>query len=367
MKIVQLITRPQRRGAEIFAVQLAERLRILGHEVVLISLFQGPGGLEFSGKWIKLDLVPTGKLDWKGFRQLAKILDQISPDLVQCNASDTLRYGALAKWFSRSPFKLIYRNANQMSHFLDSTLKKWWNALLIRQVDGVASVSELSKVDFLKTFPFKRKIEVLPVGIDLEELDSKSSQPLPIEISKPYFINLGGWVKEKNQQDLLQIFGKLRQSIKHSPCLLLVGKGPEKSALQELTQTLKIGDSVHFVPSQSNPFSILKHAKALVLTPNAEGLPAVILEAMYLGIPVIAYDVGGISELIQTGKTGWLVPKGDQKGFHDALLECLDMPDNELRKITNSAKFLMETRYELSGIAMAFENFYKKLIKDQSF
>lgn len=364
MKIVQVITRPQRRGAEIFAVQLAERLLILGHEVVLISLFQGPGGLDFSGKWIKLDLVPTGKLDWKGFRQLAKILDQISPDLVQCNASDTLRYGALVKWFSRSPFKLIYRNANQMSHFLDSTLKKWWNALLIRQVDGIASVSELSKADFLKTFPFNHRIEVLPIGIDLEELEKKSNLPLPIETQRPFLLNLGGWVKEKNQQDLLRIFKRLRQTLEHCPSLLLVGEGPEKAVLQELVQALNIPDSVHFVPSQPNPFSILKQAKALVLTPNAEGLPAVILEAMYLGIPVIAYDVGGISEVIQTGKTGWLVPKGDQKGFRYALLECLAMPQSEIEKITDSAKALVESKYDLSEILKSFENFYKKLIKD---
>lgn len=56
MRIVQLITRPQRRGAEIFAIQLAESLLKMGHKVIVVSLLEGEGEIQYSGKWMALDL-----------------------------------------------------------------------------------------------------------------------------------------------------------------------------------------------------------------------------------------------------------------------------------------------------------------------
>src|SRR5688572_12946401 len=106
MRIVQVITRPQRRGAEIFALQFSERLLLMGHEVTVISMFEGEEGLKFSGNWIRLDLERMRKIDLAGFRILAKALERIGPELVQANASETLRMMVGARQFFKRNYRL---------------------------------------------------------------------------------------------------------------------------------------------------------------------------------------------------------------------------------------------------------------------
>ena len=83
---------------------------------------------------------------------------------------------------------------------------------------------------------------------------------------------------------------------------------------------------------------MLSGAKALVMPSKIEGLPAVILEAMYCRIPVIAYEVGGIGEVLQRKETGWAVPAGDRLAFEAAVLDCLNLPAIELERLPNQQK-----------------------------
>lgn len=362
MKIVQLITRPQRRGAEIFAMQLSEHLVLMGHQVIVISIFEGTGGLCFSGEWIKLDWKKSGNLNLAPYRKFSKIIDKLAPDLVQANASETLRFGAFGKLLGRGDFKLVYRNANQISHFINSGLKRIWNQFLIKQIDGVASVSGISKADFLHVFSYSKSIGVLPIGIDPKELDLKSKAEKIKDLPSSYILNLGGLVPEKNQESLLRIFAKLNAKDFLDLKLVLVGEGTEKERLLALCQSLKIDDKVFFLPNQENPFPILAGAKALALSPQAEGLPAVILEAMCLKVPVISYGVGGIPEVLTT-TTGFCIPPNEEPLFLKELQSLLSSPSNQIDSITESAHDLVLSHYSLSKISKKFEAFYFSLTK----
>ena len=360
MRIVQLITRPQRRGAEIFAVQLAEELVNLGHEVWVIAILTGPGGLDYSRGIITLNLVAKRRIDFYGFNLLANKLNEIKPDLVQANAADTLRYGVAAKFLSNHPFKLVYRNANTISGFIKNKPQQLYNRLLHAKVNGVISVSEHSKQDYQKLFKAK-SIQTIPIGIKPNEIDNELGQS-ESAIQGDYLLFIGSLVPEKDPLSLLSIFKNVLQKY---PDLKLVylGSGPLKEELESKILNHGLAESVILIPNQKNIFPILTRAKALLMPSKIEGLPGVILEAMYCHVPVIAYAVGGIPEILISNQTGWLIKAGHSKKFEEAIGEVLNATTEEIDKITTSAKEFVLKNYQIDQIAKKFESFYFQIIK----
>lgn len=353
-----MITRPQRRGAEIFAAQLGEQLMELGHEVILISLFRSDQNPAFRGTFIQLDLPFRGKLDLQGFYILSKLFREINPDIVQANASDTLRMAVGARYFFKGHYQLVYRNANQISEFINGSIQKKWIQFLLSKVDAVVSVSEASKKDLLQTFLFPKPIEVIPIGIDQLGINTKLKTKLT-DLPTPYLIQIGGLVDEKDPLGMVDIFHQIENSNLN---LIFIGSGVLETSLRNHISELGLESKVQILSNQENIFPYLKKAKALVMPSKIEGLPGVILEAMYCQIPVVAYDVGGISEVIQTGKTGWLIPAGDKEKFAQAIESVLAVEPNELDQITENGKKLVLEKYTLEKVAIQFEEFYKNLL-----
>ncbi|EAZ82460.1 glycosyltransferase [Algoriphagus machipongonensis] len=360
MRIIQLITRPQRRGAEIFAVQLAECLKIRGHELWVISLLEGPGGLSFSEGLIKMDFKNRPKLDYEGYKELAATIKKIKPDIIQANASDTLRYAVGAKYLCSSKFKLVYRNANMISSFIRGKSQLYFNKILHSNVDAVISVSENSRLDYQKLFK-PNMITSIPIGIDPKEIDKKLLQEM-FQIDKDYLLFVGSLVPEKDPLGLLKIYSEV---LKTYPKINLVylGSGPLRKHLESEIAVLGLTKSVQIIPNQKNIFPILSKAKALVMASKIEGLPSVILEAMYCEIPVIAYRVGGIPEVLKNGGTGWSVNVGDQTSFENSILDVMNLNKDALETITQKAKDQVLENYQNIDLFKKFEVFYENLLQ----
>jgi glycosyltransferase involved in cell wall biosynthesis len=356
LKILQLIQKPQLRGAEVFASQLSTQLSAIGHDVHLVSLLSGQQELPFSGKRVQLNRSLSQRfIDVKGWKALAQYIKDFNPDVVQANAGDTLKYAVLSKLFFRLNAPIIFRNASVISRYIKSPWVKRWNARLFRHVDFVVSVTEESRRDFLKLFPFMQdRIQVIPIGIDLNPLPSD-----PIK-SEPYIIHIGGFTFEKNHTRLLHIFKMINE--KHPQLSLwLVGDGPLRKQVEQQCSEMGLKSVVRFLGFQREVMPLIQSAKMLLLPSIIEGLPGVLLESMYCKTPVVAYDVGGISEIVKKGKTGWLVDKDDEDGFVKAVEEVLFCSPEELKRITNQAYQQVIEQYDNKVIAKRFEEVYGQL------
>ena len=107
--------------------------------------------------------------DLCNYKKLASFIKQGQYYIVQANAGDTLKYASLSKKIFSWNAKLVFRNANKISFFLTSNVKKKLNAWLMKEVDYVASVSDECTEDFKKMFPnFKDQIASLPIGVNLQ-------------------------------------------------------------------------------------------------------------------------------------------------------------------------------------------------------
>jgi glycosyltransferase involved in cell wall biosynthesis len=109
--------------------------------------------------------------------------------------------------------------------------------------------------------------------------------------------------------------------------LVIVGDGPLRASLEREAAHLGIGKRVFFLGFRADVPALMIQSELLVHPSLSEGLPNVILEAMALGLPVIATAAGGIPELIRDGETGLIVPAADVEALASAMLRLIDHPE----------------------------------------
>jgi glycosyltransferase involved in cell wall biosynthesis len=125
--------------------------------------------------------------------------------------------------------------------------------------------------------------------------------------------------------------------------------------MEEDVRQLDLIDSVKFYEGVRNPLPYISAADILVLPSNIEGLPAVLLEAMFCKTPVVAYNVGGISEIVNA-QTGSLIEKDDEDNFVNAVLETSGNPDFEQ---IETAHMMVVKDYMNEEIAKKFVEVYE--------
>ena len=359
MTILQLVQKPQLRGAEMFASQLATHINENGHRAILVFVFPGSAPLPFTGEIKHLNGSPKKRLwDVNAWRNLAQLIKEEKPDVIQANAGDTLKYAVLSKLFFKWKQPIVFRNASTISLYIKSLPAKLLNGFFFKHASKIVSVSNTSATDFAKLFPkYRSRIVTVPIGIE-EADDANNTNPLQ-GIQQPALVHVGGFSFEKNHIRLIEIFEGIRKK-RPNASLHLVGSGPLKAQIEELVKQKGLEQSVRFYGFRNDAMQFIKNADVLLLPSIIEGLPGVILEAFYCKTPVVAYNVGGIGEVVINDKTGRLVPKGNEEAFVDNVLAALDnTPDNQ--QMIRNAWQLVTGEYLNTVIAKKFLDVYKSV------
>jgi len=174
------------------------------------------------------------------------------------------------------------------------------------------------------------RVEVVYNGVDFDRLDSTADpaetarlrQELGIPPGAPV---LGGVYRVSEEKRPLLWLDVAAAVARHHEAVHFVvcGDGPMRDEMGKYAATLGIGDRVHLPGAQSNIGSWFKMMDVVMLTSRHEGLPNVLLEAQSMGIPVVAPDVGGISEVVEQGVTGWTVRDADAGSLAERVLHCM--------------------------------------------
>jgi glycosyltransferase involved in cell wall biosynthesis len=172
----------------------------------------------------------------------------------------------------------------------------------------------------------------------------------PVDPKKVTLLNVGRLSPEKGQDLLLEAMAPLAQ---RHPGLTLqfAGTGPEEARLRALAQSLGIGDRVRFLGYIHDMPSLYADVDLLVQSSLTEGLPNVIVEAAYLRVPILATRVGGTDEVVEHGKSGWLIPAGDVNAIRAGLESFLGntpsfvaMGESAQRRIVEGFSIAVRTR-----------------------
>jgi glycosyltransferase involved in cell wall biosynthesis len=225
----------------------------------------------------------------------------------------------------------------------------------------LVATTKKAKIAFSK-FIKPEKIVVIPLGVDTDRF-APSKTPVNGDVIKILFA--GALIKRKGVDYLLKAVSKLRkQGIKVK--LEIIGDGPQKAYLEELSRLLHINDQVTFLGSMLHQELIRHYQKCdIVCFPSlSDPFPSVPLEGMSCGKPVIVTSVCGVTEYIEHGKTGFIVPPppADVDSLFNAILTFIESEDLR-KKIGLNARSLVESKFSWDKISEQYYEVYKTVVQ----
>jgi glycosyltransferase involved in cell wall biosynthesis len=158
-------------------------------------------------------------------------------------------------------------------------------------------------------------------------LRARTRAALGLEENEKAVLIIGRLSLEKSHVLLVEAVSRLRELLPQTPVrLLIVGEGPERSAIEQAAQSLGISDKVHFTGYTRDVLPYYAAADLAVLASLSEGSPNALLEAMVARVPVVATSVGGIPEIVHDRQSALLVPPADVAALTAALAQALGDP-----------------------------------------
>ncbi len=172
---------------------------------------------------------------------------------------------------------------------------------------------------------------------------------------------IGRFSIEKGVDRAIKTFAQLRTQYPNAE-LHLIGDGPQRAYLEALADQLEISQAVRFWGWQTQAQRFYEMMDVLLLPSHTEGLPNVVLEAMAMGVPVAATDVGGVSDLLDHGRCGVILSQ-DESTWPDRLSYLLDSARRR-SQIARVARARIENRYTFTQRMAKVFSVYQQVMND---
>jgi glycosyltransferase involved in cell wall biosynthesis len=333
-RVLYVVTRGERGGAQAHVLDLAMGMRekfevdvATGEEGFLADACRERGIPVHILDHLRREIEPLK--DARGVKELIEIMRRLEPDLVHAHTFKAGFLGRFAAKYSKIPS--VY--TVHMWPFGDAVPLTWrvvapvCERLAARWCDRIVTVSELGARSAAQ-YRIGGASQVVPIlnGITDHPGRAQLIHDRPLSCTM-----VARFTEFKDHGVLLRAFAKVPGEAR----LKLVGDGSTLAAVKKLAGDLGIRERVEFKGARGDVPEILAQTDVFVLASKTETLPISILEAMRAGLPVIASDVGGISEEVVDGETGLLVTAGSVEELSRALKRLL--ADRQLRVAMGSA------------------------------
>ena len=343
MKLLQVIPYFCFGGAETMCENLTYALRELGHDVVVVSLFDErteiSSRMEAAGVCIRYLSKKPG-LDVSVVPKLTKIFREERPDVVHTHLNVILYAVMAARLAGGIPCVHTVHNVAKVEAegTAQAILNRFyyhrgWSVPVALSPEVQRTVTEFYGLD---------RVPVIFNGVNLHRCIPKTDYGLGDTVS---LLHIGRFDEQKNHAGLLQAFAKLLKTHPNC-CLNLLGDGHLRTEMENYARELGIGHAVHFLGNQADVHPYLHDADMFLLPSKYEGMPMTIIEAMGTGLPIVASRVGGVPDMLRDGESG-LLTGCDPDEVCTACERLIDSED--LRRtlgqnaLADSARFSAET------------------------
>ena len=229
----------------------------------------------------------------------------------------------------------------------------------IEQSDGVTSVSDYLKRRTVEVFGIESEIRVVTnfVNCDIYRPDRDRCPAIPgVPDGAKVLIHLSNFRPVKRVLDCVRILARVRRE--SNAHLVLVGDGPECGPAEQLVHELGLVPHVTFLGKQSHVERIIPRADVLLLPSELESFGLAALEAMACGVPPVATNVGGVSELITHGEDGYLEAVGDVEAQADRVVGLIS--DKALHeRMRDAARLTALTRFCSALVIPQYIQYYE--------
>ncbi len=309
-------------GGEQWMLTCGCQLGLRGHRIVFI----GRAGSVFLQRcseagFLTLPLNIGSDFGLANVVRLARFFREHRVDVLIANFNKDVRLGGLAARYA-GVSRVLARNG------LPIVQNNWRYRLSYRFfTHGIITNTRVIKERYLRYGWMPESfIHVIPNGIDTDQQVAYPREEVLARFGlpdrRPVIGTFGRLVKQKQHPIFLEVAATLLKDWPEA-LFLIVGDGPLRQSLQQYAFELGILDSIYFLGFQNNVMPLYSICDLVVLTSEEEGQPNTVLEAMLAGKAVVAFNVGGVSELIAEPKLGRLVPPNDIFRMTQSIQELL--------------------------------------------
>lgn len=292
-------------------------------------------------------------------------IKRIQPDILHTHLIQGDFYGALYKTlFSKT--KLIstkhgYEEAFQAKYELNpeglsksKNIYYWLSLFSIRQCNQLIGISKgISRL--MRAFPgASSKVQTVWYGYE-------SKRPYAISEQPKYFLYIGRLIPFKHPEILTEAY-ILYRNLGGSLPLYIAGSGSAESEMKARLEKVSLKQTVSFLGRIPNPEELLPEAACLCVSSYSEGFGLVALESMNAGIPVLAFDVPALNEIVIPNETGILCPMGEVKSFAQSMLDFERNPDKR-KQMGEAGKLRLEEVFSIKRMAEEVAKVYAMFLK----
>jgi len=368
IRVLQFITPAGFYGAERWVLALANNL---DHQSVVCDLAVtresesqdltlAEAFPEQAGEVHYLDM--KGRFDFSVVRKLAEVIKSRHIDIIHTHGYKSDILGLLAAKHAgirclSTPHGFSGKTGWKLATFIRI------GTHMLRYFDAVAPLSEELVSDMARFGVPAGRTQLIRNGVDLTEIDALvttttgESEKVPVHKTLGF---IGQMIPRKGLPDLLEVFDRLYRE-DSSIRLELLGDGRQRNELESQAQGRKSGQAVSFLGFRADRLERLSGFNLFVMTSSLEGIPRCMMEAMAMGVPIVAYDIPGVDQLIEHGKTGLLAPHGDLDTLEKLCRELLSNDQLAARLVANARKLIVD-RYSAARMARQYERLFEELV-----
>jgi len=336
LRVMHVMGGRVRSGVDSVVLSLAEALQQAGGEPIITPLWEGFRiAKEAEEKGFIVDsLDKRRRYDLLSIPRLARLIRKNRVHILHSHEANAAFYAGPAARMAgvahvnsyhldvRDSLKQVYRK----DIFIRLTRRYYlW---LMQSCDRVITVAPSLKLDVISGGVPKEKVVFIPTAIDLEAYDPACPEQEAVRkelgISPDEtVIGTACRLQLVKNLPLLLHAGKRLLEAGEKVRVVIAGEGGERENLEKMAEDLGIASCVCFTGFRNDLHRLMSAFDIFALTSKGEGMPIAILEAMALCKPVVATDVGGVNACVDHGRTGLLVPSGDQDRMADSLLSLV--------------------------------------------
>ena len=354
-------------GADRQILYLARALLANGFEVRLVSMTpllemgrQAVGeGLPITSLEMK-----RGQADWASFQRFVTILRDWRPHVLTTFMYHANLLGRLAGRWAGVPVIVTSIRSEQ-----NGSAARDWLMRLTNWMDDSCTTNSNEVAESLRRrhlLPGGGRSSVIANGVDPIAMTGTAADRVHVrnELGLPsaafLWLAVGRLWEQKDYPTMLQAF----QPLASAPArLTIAGRGPLLDHLKAQAERLGIGRDVTFLGVRHDIPALLSAADGFVLSSAWEGMPNVVMEALAAGVPVVATGVGGVPELVESGKSGFVVPPRDPGALSEAMRRVMKLPREQLKQMGQHGRQHIAANYGMSSMAQRWIRLFDELLK----
>jgi glycosyltransferase involved in cell wall biosynthesis len=364
LRVLHVVATGTRRGAELFASDLAatlpdwidQRFTVL-HPPVADGLFERQGVHQVDSHLP----VPGLKLDLRAVGELRSEMTRWRPHVVHAHGGEAFK--SVASAGVGLSFPILYRKIGSAPPWIRNGIRLRAHRGLLKRADLIVAVAESVRRELISVFRVREEqVVVVPRGVDPLRLRPSRTrtevrEELGIDADAPVVLSLGALNWEKDPLTHLRI---TLPEIKSGRLVhLFAGDGPLRDELTSAVTRAGVSDRVRILGPRADVGDLLGASDVMLLASRTEGMPGCLIEAGMVGLPSVAFDVAGVTEVVSHGRSGFVVPVGDLEGMRHALLSLASDPARRA-SMGDEARQLCE-RFDIAHVARRYEDVYLQI------